>query len=123
MTKTTLFKIISLTLVPLLAIELTLNLLFIFKDTLLPIIKKGVNTFTSPHLNQGMWQEFNQVNKFEHFSHILHRRKPFKGEFINITEDRNRVTINPSINDSSKLKKSGSLVAQQCGELDRKMIV
>ena len=105
MTKTTLFKIISLTLVPLLAIELTLNLLFIFKDTLLPIIKKGVNTFTSPHLNQGMWQEFNQVNKFEHFSHILHRRKPFKGEFINITEDRNRVTINPSINDSSKLKK------------------
>ena len=105
MTKNTLFKIIAFILVPLLAIEITLNLLFIFNDTLLPVIKKSVSTFTSPHLNRGMWQEYNQINKFEHFSHILHRRRPFKGKFINITKDRNRVTINPLINDSTKLKK------------------
>ena len=107
MSKKTVFKIISVLIIPLLFIEILLNIVYFFRNEINPIfrgiaaIKRSQNSDIK--INE-MWKEYTKVSKFDHVSHVGHKRAPFKGEYININSKRNRRTINPAITDTSFLK-------------------
>jgi lysophospholipase L1-like esterase len=44
---------------------------------------------------QEMWDEAARSAEQEYVSHVLHRRQPFTGKYINIGPDHNRATVNP----------------------------
>ncbi len=107
MSKETIFKIISIIIIPILFIEIFLNILYLFRQEINPIIRDRIATILNKNTDvkiKEMWKEYSKAGKFDHLSHVSHKRSPYKGNYINIDINRNRHTVNPTITDSSLLK-------------------
>ena len=104
MYKETIFKITSVVIIPILFIEILLNILFLYRNEITRFIAVDLRNKVGVVKNKEMWKEYVKANQFEHISHLGHKRLPHKGTYINIDTNRNRHTINPTIKDTSHLK-------------------